>query len=708
MKKTVIFIALILGLSVSMSGREVPQKVAEQVAKNFYYQHVNQVRNVDYKSINLSLSEITLRDNKQTMYAFNINEKDGFVIVSGNDAVKPVLAYAFDNHFNQGNMSPAQAEMLHWYSEQIAWVNQAKISADEKIANEWYELMNYTPDRGVEEIRNVEPLMLVNWDQGWPYNAMCPEDAASQSHGRVYVGCVAVAMCQVMKHWNYPESGTGSYTHSNYANGGYGSRTVNFSQQTYNWEGTPLKAAGENDEMAKICYHVGVAVQMQWGPDGSGSYTEKVKDALVNYFRYDTNCQVMFKSSYSNESEYKNHLKEQLDNKHPMVYAGSGTGSGHAWNCDGYMDDEFHMNWGWGGSGDGYYTLDNLVSSATPGGGEYNFIYNQKAIINIYPKDNYPEYCNGSKTIVAPQGSFGDGSAEMNYQNNINCEYLIAPECGQVIKLKFNKFDLGEGDVINIYEGNTTSATLVATFDADNPPANSYVHSKNTGNMLLTFQTDGASNGDGWYVSFDSEYCRGTAKYTEATGTVNDGSGSCPYVKSLVCYWHIEPEGANAVKLNFTEFDLAEGDFIRVYKNTTSNLINTYNADENPGTIIIDDPKAIIMFYTNSDDNVGDGWTFDYESLESGIETNDVLYGLSVYPNPAVNNVNLSFSLSKPEVLELRVYDMLGKTIYQKRYNASTGYQEIQLNDCFTDSGMYFIDVKAGNNIVTKKISIVQ
>ena len=709
MKNICVLIAFILGVTGSIFAREVPRDIAEKVARNFYYQHANQIRTTDYQAIDLKISDISTKNNQQTMYAFDVNDNEGFVVVSGENSVKPVLAYAFKGEFNSDNMSPGQADMLDWYSKQIAWASQSKLTADEKTAAEWNELINYSPERGLREIRNIEPLMMVEWNQGWPYNAMCPEDAASPANGHVYVGCVATAMVQVMKHWNYPESGTGSYTHSNWWNGGYGNITVNFATKTYNWEGMPLKASGENDEMAEINFHAGVAVQMYWGPDGSGTTTSKVPGALVNYFKYDDNCQLISKDYYS-ETEYKNILKAQLDNKLPMVYSGSpSSGAGHAWNCDGYMDDEFHMNWGWGGAGNGYYTLDNLVSSATPGGDDYNFIYGQDAVINIYPEDNYPVYCSDN-TVISHQGAFGDGSAEKNYTNNLNCEHLISPECGNLIRLKFEKFDLGEGDVVTIYDGTSTSGTLLGTYDADNLPGSNTINA-NSGNMLIRFQTDGSSTGDGWYVSFDTDYCASSSYYTEESGTVSDGSGTCQYAKSTVCFWHIEPEGAEAVKLNFTEFDLAEGlDYITIYENSTSTPLETYDSDNVPETVIVNAPKAIILFYANSDDNVAGGWSADYQSTESDIETNNALYGVSVYPNPASETVNLAFSLTKPDMVNIRIYDMLGKTLHETQISGQAGYQKLNITNMmnFPESGMYFIDVKAEGKVITKKISLIK
>jgi hypothetical protein len=710
MKIKFLLIALILGLLSSLSAQEVSIEMAEKVAKNFFFQNFNKNQVVKYQDIKPSLVQSQSKEGENTFYAFNINKDMGFVLVSAQKSTKPVLAYAFKGEFNHDNMHPGQKDMLDWYNQQIGYAAKQKLQAENDIIQKWNDLLNYNPEISAPEknTREIEPLMMIEWNQGWPYNAACPEDAAG-INGHVPVGCVATAMVQVMKYWDYPSTGTGSYTHSSWWNGGYGNITVNFGSKTYEWDKMPLTANGENDELAEINFHAGVAVRMQWGPTGSGANTYRVVDALEEYFRYDPACDIINKDDYVSEATYTAILREQLDNKQPMVYSGSpSSGAGHAWNVDGYRDDEFHMNWGWGGAGNGYYTLDNLISSATTGGEENNFKYDQKAVINIYPADNYPENCSGTKEIVYHQGSFGDGSGTNEYNNNLDCEYIISPECGNIVQLNFDQFELGDGDLINIFNGNTTSAPLLGSFDASNPPEESI--KAEYGSMLIQFQTDGTDSGNGWYASFNTDYCSSSSYYYDESGTITDGSGDCNYKKSTVCFSHIQPAGAEAVRLDFTQFDLAEGlDYVTVYENTTSNILETFDADNIPETIIVNAPKAIVLFFANSDDNVGEGWSLDYQSTESDIEAFDLLHGVMVYPNPTNDQVNLSFSLSEPSTINLHIYDMLGKTLAMNKIDAQTGYQKLSLNQFvnFDHAGIYFVDITVGNTVVTRKISII-
>ena len=176
-----------------------------------------------------------------------------------------------------------------------------------------------------------------------------------------------------MKYHNYPKTGTGSHSYSS----AYGTLPANFGATTYDWGSMP-NASG-NNAVSKLLYHCAVALNMDFGPDGSGAYTGSVDNVLEMYFNYDTAAKYVYKSSYTT-SGWRNLIRSQIDAGQPVVYRGSGSG-GHAFNVDGYKtgNNTFHLNWGWGGSYNGYYLLENL----TPGGSNYNS--SQGAVINIKP-----------------------------------------------------------------------------------------------------------------------------------------------------------------------------------------------------------------------------------------------------------------------------------------------------------------------------------
>lgn len=711
MKLRSILLIIITGMALTAFSGEVPRDEAAKVARNFYLQMVNNAESIEKEDISLTNDDLSATD-FNSFYAFNVNMDDGFVLVSKSDRVKPVLAYAFEGKFNADNMHPGQKGLLEWYNYQINFAIENKPKPVDGVAEKWQRYLNLKQKKQLKNFRTVSPLLRVSWNQDYPYNAMCPS-AANGINGHCPVGCVATAMSQVMKHWNYPHQGEGTKWHYSYNNGGHGNIFKNFAAYNYNWKAMPLKANTLNDEVALINYHAGIAVEMYWTANGSGSNTSKVVSALSNHFRYDPAVNLIKKSDYASESTYMNILKSQLNNGRPMVYSGNpSSGAGHAWNCDGYMSNEFHMNWGWGGSGDGYFTLDNLLSQGTIGGQQYNFKYDQKAVIDIYPETNFPEYCSGVKNINGFEGSFGDGSANKDYENNKDCFYKISHACASVVQLEFKEFDLGSGDVVHIYDGGSTSDSIIATYDAVNPPmAYSTVTGQNE-TLLIQFITDGSGTGDGWYVSYTTETCKTNMAYKETSGTVNDGSGPCDYEKSTVCSYIIEPQGAQQVELNFTEFDLAGAmDYLKIYENDVSgNLLGTFDANNQPSTVIVNAPKAYLQFFADSDDSVGGGWTLNYNNTVSIADENNTLKGVKLYPNPASDVVNLSFNLENNSKVNFRLYDLVGRTVDESEYNGKAEYQEIELSRFINlpEKGIYLLDINAGGNKITKKLILTK
>ncbi len=173
-------------------------------------------------------------------------------------------------------------------------------------------------------MKSVNPLLNTNWDQDTYYNALCPSDAGGPG-GHVYAGCVATAVGQVMKFHNHPEQGTGSHSYYCYP---YGTLEVNFGNTTYQWSQMPNQIYTYNTPIATLLYHVGVAVNMQYGPDGSGAYVSDAKDALVEYFGYANTAQYLWKDNY-NSTTWEQMLRDELEADRPLVYRGQGE-FGHA------------------------------------------------------------------------------------------------------------------------------------------------------------------------------------------------------------------------------------------------------------------------------------------------------------------------------------------------------------------------------------------
>ncbi len=691
MKHVLLSVALVV---VFFGGyaKKVEVETATKAAKNAYYQQINQFSVKSLHDIHLSLVYTEQENNVPIYYVFNVNETEGFIIISADDIAKPVIGYSFEGPFHVFNQPPAFTDWMKDVKTQISYCIQNNIKSTTSINRQWTELLKDEPS--LKKVKSTQPLLTHTWNQDSPYNTDCPADAEGPG-GHVYAGCVAVSMAQVMKFYNYPVHGTGTHTNYSYLNGGYGNLTINYANQTYIWENMPNTVNSSScSEVAKLLYHCSVAVDMYYSPTGSASTTSKIATALKTYYYYSSNIQTVSRSSYSTSS-WINLLKQQIDNNHPMCYAGSTSSSdGHAWNCDGYSGNDFHMNWGWSGSENGYFSLDTLVA------GGYDFSTNHQAVINIYPTSNYPVGCSGQKNISGVAGTFEDGSGNQNYMDNIDCLYLIQPACATIVTLSFDRFDLGTGDHVYVYDGTTVSDPLLADYTSTNIPSSSMVG--DNGSLLIRFVTDGSNNNYGWNASYSTSTCSGTRIITDVAGTVSDGSMSCNYENSKICTWNVQPASATSFSVQFTEFDLASGDagdMVKIYKNntTTANLIGTYTSSNIPPSSIdiTGASKLIIKFNSNSSLNAS-GWTLNYTATISNIENPNSTYELGVFPNPFKHDAIIKYTLSNSNNnVNVKIQNIMGQIVGEYNVNQSQGQYSLPISS-FTQQlaqGMYFVSI---------------
>lgn len=699
--KRILFISVFLACITSLFAKEVSVETAKTVAKNIYYERISQLKPVIYEGISVK-EVLRIEENTQTLiYIVNLN--NGFVLLSADDLAAPVIGYSFDKSFNLDKINPGLELFLTRYKEQINMAIAGK-STDSEIADEWaYYMDKDFALNEIKHIKTVDNFMLTEWGQDSPYNGQCPENA----NGKAIVGCVALSMAQAMKYYDYPETGQGShsYSHSGWGyNENYGTLSANFGSTTYKWANMPLKAHLDNDDLGTMLYHCGVAVDMSYSATGSGSQTAYVEDALRDYFRYATDVDYKSKdndwydSNTYTDSEWKDMLKSNLNAGYPLVYSGHDPdGGGHAWNVAGYQNDEFFMNWGWDGFNNAFYSLDNLIA------GGYSFTSGHAAVSNIYPLQNYPEYCTGTKTIDGVEGSFNDGSGMINdYQNNQSCSYLIQPDCAITISLNFDELELGTGDNLYIYDGSSDSDPLLKTYTSA-----STLSSLNStdGSLFLKFVTDGSSTGSGWTATYrkGGKYCSGTSTISQASGTLEDGSGdNCNYNNSTNCYWRIQPPNATAITLNFVSFDLSDSDKLMIYDEVTSNILKTYSAGDNPSTYTANTSKIRIRFIANGEGNAG-GWKFNYNAV-TGIDENPYITKPQIYPNPTQNELNVKFTLLKPQQLTAKIINTLGEVVYQEQLDLNVGEIEHTFNLKNTANGMYLLQIVNENGQIIKQI----
>ena len=327
-----------------------------------------------------------------THYIVNM-APDRFVVVAVDVVAIPVLMYGSTGHYDGSELPPALRGMLEAFSADLSTAIADGLEQSDEVRALWSDLLDERSNLrsyfgGGSSIMSVSPLLTTTWNQTYPYNKYCPSTSTGGSGGHVYTGCVATAMAQVMKYHSAPTTGVGSNT---YTHPTYGSQSANFGNTTYNYASMPNSVSGstptaQQNAVATLMYHCGVAVEMDYGPTGSASSIYYSYQVMPVYFRFKSTISYKTRSSYSS-SAWLAMLTGELDNSRPVLYRGSaqnGTG-GHAFVVDGYTGtDYFHINWGWGGYLDGYFYLNNLTPSS------YNFNYYQKMVVGIEPVASTP------------------------------------------------------------------------------------------------------------------------------------------------------------------------------------------------------------------------------------------------------------------------------------------------------------------------------
>ena len=379
MRKSILLTVCLVAIVSVLISAPVDSLTCMRVASNFYRERAGAQYTRGASPVLVKTYKTLPNDARDSVNCLHIyNVGDGYVIVSADDRITPVLGYSTEGNFDAQRMPVQLQEWLSQYAAAIGAAVSSPTFTNEAVASSWRALAseNYTPTRPGTII--VPPLISTHWDQYPYYNNYCPYNTSANQ--RTVTGCVATAMAQLIRFWTFPSQGIGSHS---YTHPTYGVQSANFGATTYNYSLMPLQlssssSTAEINEVARLMYHCGVSVDMYYdllANGGSGASTQVAASSFITYFGY-SGCQYQSKSDFT-ELQWKNKLKTELNHGRPVLYSGSGSG-GHAFICDGYTaDNYFHFNFGWSGAHDGYFLLDNI----TPGA--YNFSYTQGGIFNL-------------------------------------------------------------------------------------------------------------------------------------------------------------------------------------------------------------------------------------------------------------------------------------------------------------------------------------
>ena len=321
-------------------------------------------------------------------YVFANGEDKGFTIVSGDDRMPEVVGYSAQGTYDPDHLPANYVGFMKAYQETV----EALLKGDAQVSGGLAEVRQWRAERAGSAA--VAPLLDgIKWDQREPYNNMCP---LYEGTNRSVTGCVATAMAQVMMYYQYPKELKA--TIKAYNTQTYGIQIPEISSgATYDWDNmlpdyskSDYNSA-QADAVAKLMYHCGAAVKMDYGPSSRANVTPTI---LATYFGYDADLMQDLTRTVFTLQQWMTLIDNELKAKRPILYSGQSSDEGHEFVCDG-SDGKglYHINWGWGGYQDGYFDL----------------------------------------TILQPtKGGAGSGSAVDGYNRNCSMIIGIAPDNGKV------------------------------------------------------------------------------------------------------------------------------------------------------------------------------------------------------------------------------------------------------------------------------------
>ena len=368
MKNKAIWVGLasfffLMGAKAAPVSLETAKKTAEQ----FYGVQLQKAAVKSLPALSCVYPKSTKSSDFVPYYIFNADKEQGFVIVAGDDnASSLILGYSDKGSFQTENMPDNLKFWLGFYEEGV------KNAAEHGGSGNGQAKSGFTKAEVVKE-----PLLdSINYNQDAPYNDLCPIDHTTNR--RSYTGCVATALASIARYYEYPKHVLDSihYTTSKGLE-----LSMNFANNTYDWENMLKDYNSRNlsqytevqrTAVATLMRDMGYAVKMGYGSDASGALRDPTTVGMVQYMGFDSILNYRERLDYDNDDQWIAVLKDNLDNDQPIYYTGQGDGGGHAFICDGYDDNDFfHINWGWGGSCNGYFLIRNLDPGdvSNPGAG---------------------------------------------------------------------------------------------------------------------------------------------------------------------------------------------------------------------------------------------------------------------------------------------------------------------------------------------------
>lgn len=332
----------------------------------------------EFRSSKLGRNRSGLRYDQTIGNLYIFSSDKGFAILPNQDSAPALLGYSDDGVLDPQS-NAALADWLEFYNSQLELLKERKL---EYVTTK----QNPSPLRAGRE--EIAPLIKTEWNQEAPYNLLCPKVDGRET----VTGCVATAMAQAMKYYDYPAHGTG--THSYFWRPGEEELTFDYANTPFEWslmtDTYDSKSSEESKHaVAELMLACGVSVDMHYEPGESGAATMAMGSSLIDIFGYSPSLWMPDRVFYGID-EWEEMIYQELKEGSPVLYSGAGTAGGHQFICDGYSaGGYFHFNWGWGGLSNGYFLLNALnPDDLGVGGGAGGFNTSQVATLGFrLPED---------------------------------------------------------------------------------------------------------------------------------------------------------------------------------------------------------------------------------------------------------------------------------------------------------------------------------
>lgn len=340
-----------------------------------------QARVIAQRWLDCEVTEVSYASD--AFYLFNGNE-GGWIIVSAEDAAIPVLGYSDTGRLNTERIPVNFKSWMGGYDKAIRRAREDRMKPTTEVKALW-KTAGYRTKSAAGKVLDT-PL----WGQDSPYNDLCPTVTENDGKHTALSGCVATAMSEVIRYWEWPEHGKGTiggYQYTSYFNRNVSIPSYSIDDHYYDYTLMPFEYKGsensaQKNAVAQLVHDCGVMVEANYnyyGGGGTGAYSEEIVKALTEHMSYSASAQLVYRDSYE-DAEWTRMIEKEINEGRPILYGGNGSDGGHQFVCDGYdTRDYIHINWGWDGEDNGFFTLSLKIP------GSYSFPDSQDMVINLCP-----------------------------------------------------------------------------------------------------------------------------------------------------------------------------------------------------------------------------------------------------------------------------------------------------------------------------------